>query len=89
MKLFIFILHFFLIFINSKVEYSDAHHIILQDKQSTIDGIELISQMPIFGVKNKDNVVSIVEQGTYIVSGILNGKLSIETKEEGITIYRD
>ena len=84
MKSLIFLLHLSFILINSIKEYSEAHLIQLQDKQNTIDGIELISQMPIFGVKYKDNIVSIVEKGTYIISGELKGKLSIETKE-GIT----
>ena len=83
MKLF---LCFIILFISvySIKEYSDAHYLKLNKDKCTIDGVELISQYPIFGVNFKKGIVNIVEKGTYIVSGELNGKLNIAT-ESGIT----
>ena len=74
-----------LVSINSIKEYSDAHLLILKDEESTIDGIELIEE-PIFGVSYKEGVVIIIEEGTYIVSGELNGKLHITTGDKVVKI---
>ena len=79
------ILALLLISINSIKEYSDAHKLILKNEQSTIDGIEIIEE-PIFGVSYKDGVVRIIEEGTYIVSGELNGKLHITTGDKVVKI---
>ena len=72
---------YFIIFltVNSKKEYTDAHYINLSDEKCTIDGVELISQFPIFGATFKKGIVNIVEKGTYIVSGEFKGKLNIAT----------
>ena len=72
------VLAFLLVSINTIKEYPDAHLLILKDEQSTIDGIEIIEE-PIFGVSYKDGVIRIIEGGTYIASGELNGKLHINT----------
>lgn len=80
-----FILELLLISINSIKEYSDAHILILKDEQSTIDGIEVIEE-PIFGVSYKEGVIRIVEEGSYIVSGELNGKIQITTRDKVVKI---
>ena len=77
MKSILFLGFILIISINSIEEYPDAHYINLDNDKCTIDGIELISQIPIFGATFKKGVVNIVEKGTYIVSGELNGKLNI------------
>ena len=77
MNLFFYLSLILLVSINSLKEYSDAHYIYLNNEQSTIDGVQLISQIPIFGATYKKGIVNIVEEGTYIVSGKLNGKLNI------------
>ena len=77
MKSILFLCFILFISINSIEEYPDAHYINLNNDKCTIDGIELISQIPIFGATFKKGVVNIVEKGTYIVSGELNGKLNI------------
>ena len=77
MKSILFLGFILIISINSIEEYPDAHYINLNNDKCTIDGIELISQIPIFGATFKKGVVNIVEKGTYIVSGELNGKLNI------------
>ena len=63
----------------------DFHILKLKDEESSIDGIELIEE-PIFGASYKDGVVNIIEEGTYIVSGELNGKLHIETGDKVVKI---
>ena len=81
MKLFLyFIILFFSV--NSIREYPFAHYLKLNKDKCTIDGVELISQYQIFGVNFKKGVVNIVEKGTYIVSGELNGKLNIATESD-------
>jgi hypothetical protein len=79
MNSFFYLILVLLVSINSIKEYPDAHYINLNNDKSNIDGVQLISQIPIFGVTYKKCVVTIVEDGTYIVSGELNGKLNIET----------
>lgn len=71
--------------INSLKEYSDAHFLILKDSESSIDGIELIEE-PIFGVSYKTGVVRIIEEGTYIVTGELKGKIHIKTGDKVVKI---
>ena len=85
MKLILCLILVYLVSINSLKEYSDAHILILKDEESSIDGIELI-QEPIFGVSYKKGVVYIIEEGTYIVSGELNGKLNIATGDKVVKI---
>lgn len=68
------------------IKYNPDYHILkLKDDESSIDGIELIEE-PIFGASYKDGVVNIIEEGTYIVSGELNGKLHITTGDKVVKI---
>ena len=85
MKLILCLILVYLVSINSLKEYSDAHILILKDEESSIDGI-VLSQEPIFGVSYKKGVVYIIEEGTYIVSGELNGKLNIATGDKVVKI---
>ena len=80
MNSFFYLSFILIVSINSIKEYPDAHYIYLDNDKSNIDGVQLISQIPIFGVTYKKGVVSIVEDGTYIVSGELNGKLRVATE---------
>ena len=80
MNSFFYLSFILIVSINSIKEYPDAHYIYLDNDKSNIDGVQLISQIPIFGVTYKKGVVSIVEDGTYIVSGELNGKLKVATE---------
>jgi hypothetical protein len=57
-----------LVSINALKEYPDAHILLLNDDESSIDGIELIEE-PIFGASYKNGVVRMIEGGTYIISG--------------------
>jgi len=57
-------------------EYSGSHTVVLNDASSTIDGTSL-STTSINGVSYNSGVVSITSSGTYILSGTLNGQVSI------------
>ena len=85
MKLITCLILALLVSINA-IKYNPDYHILkLKDDESSIDGIELIEE-PIFGASYKDGVVSIIEEGTYIVSGELNGKLHITTGDKVVKI---
>lgn len=95
MKLNICLILSLLVSLKALREYSDAHILSLKDSDSTIDGIELIEE-PIFGVSYKKGGVYISGEGTYIVSGLLNGNLNIATDNKvvklvlnGVTINSD
>ena len=85
MKLISCLILAFLVSIISLKEYEDSHILILKDYESSIDGIELIEE-PIFGVSYKNGVIRIIEEGTYIVSGELNGKIHIATGDKVVKI---
>ena len=85
MKLIICLILALLVSLNALKEYSNSHILILKDDESTINGIELIEE-PIFGVSFKEGVIRIIEEGTYIVSGVLNGKLHISTGDKIVKI---
>lgn len=85
MKLIICLILALLVSLNALKEYSNSHILILKDDESTINGIELIEE-PIFGVSFKEGVVRIIEEGTYIVSGVLKGKLHISTGDKVVKI---
>lgn len=57
-------------------EYSGSHTIVLNDASSTIDGTTL-SSTSINGASYSSGVVSITSSGTYILSGTLNGQVSV------------
>ena len=86
MKFFLFLNFILFVIIKSLKEYPDAHYIYLDNDKCTIDGIELISQFPIFGATYKKGIVNIVEDGTYIVSGEFNGKLNIATENGKVKV---
>lgn len=85
MKLIICLFLALLVSIITIKENEDYHILKLKDEESSIDGIELIEE-PIFGVSYKDGVVLIMKEGTYIVSGELNGKLHISTGDKVVKI---
>ena len=74
MKITYFLLLFLLSSISS-VTYS-GHELILNDAKSTIDG-ENVSSTPKNGVSYSNSVLYISESGTFIISGTLNGQISV------------
>jgi hypothetical protein len=62
------------------LEYT-GHDLVLNDAKTTIDG-ETVSSTPKNGVSYKNSVLTISESGTYILSGTLNGQLSISVAGE-------
>ena len=86
----ILILFVLLSFINN-VEITDGHNLVLNNADSTIDGTK-ISSNPTNGVSYQNEVLSITESGTYILSGALNGQVSVSVNEKitlvlkGVTI---
>ena len=74
MKITYFLLLFLLSSISS-VTYS-GHELILNDAKSTIDG-EIVSSTPKNGVSYSNSVLYISESGTFIISGTLNGQISV------------
>ena len=65
--------------INS-LEYT-GHELVLNDAKTTIDG-ETVSSTPKNGVSYSNSVLYISESGTYILSGTLNGQLSVSVSGE-------
>jgi len=53
-----------------------GHELVLNDAKSTIDG-ETVSSTPKNGVSYSNSVLYISESGTYIISGTLNGQMSV------------
>ena len=79
MKYIIF-LFFLLISSITTLEYT-GHELILNDAKTTIDG-ETVSSTPKNGVSYSNSVLKISESGTYILSGTLNGQLSVSVSGE-------
>ena len=69
----------FLSAINS-LEYT-GHDLVLNDAQTTIDGIT-VTTTPKYGVSYKNSVLTISESGSFILSGTLNGQLSVSVSGE-------
>ena len=72
------IAHIFLLVLLSSIStltYS-GHELVLNDTKSTIDG-ETVSSTPKNGVSYSNSVLYISESGTYIISGTLNGQMSV------------
>ena len=65
--------------INS-LEYT-GHELVLNDAKTTIDG-QTVSSTPKNGVSYSNSVLYISESGTYILSGTLNGQLSVSVSGE-------
>ena len=59
--------------------------LILKDGESTLDGAKLSSN-PSDGVSYSNQVVSITQSGTYILSGSLNGQISVSVPEKIILV---
>ena len=72
------------------LEYT-GHELVLNDAKSTIDG-ETVSSTTKNGVSYSNSVLKITESGSYILSGTLNGQLSVSVSGEidlvlnGVTI---
>ena len=79
MKVISFILLLFLSTINT-LEYT-GHELVLNDAKTTIDGVTVTST-PQYGVSYKNSVLSISESGSFILSGTLNGQLSVSVSGE-------
>jgi hypothetical protein len=86
----ILILFVLLSFINN-AEITDGHNLVLNNADSTIDGTK-ISSNPTNGVSYQNEVLSITQAGTYILSGTLNGQILVSVNEKvtlvlkGVTI---
>lgn len=62
------------------LEYT-GHELVLNDAKTTIDG-ETVSSTPKNGVSYSNSVLTISESGSYILSGTLNGQLSVSVTGE-------
>ena len=86
----IIILFVLISFINNAV-ITDGHNLVLNNADSTIDGTK-ISSNPTNGVSYQNDVLSITQAGTYILSGTLNGQILVSVNEKvtlvlkGVTI---
>ena len=81
------ILLFLLIFLSgiNALEYT-GHELVLNDAKTTIDGIT-VTTTPKYGVSYKNSVLSISESGSFILSGTLNGQLSVSVSGEVDLIF--
>ena len=85
MKLNICLILALLVSLKALTEYSNYHTIKLNNADSTIDNIELIEE-PIYGVSYKKGAVYFYEEGTFIISGELNGKLNVATGDKVVKL---
>ena len=76
MKIVQYIFIFLLVSINSLQE--SQYTLVLNDAKSTLDGTTL-SATEVNGVSYSDGVVKITLEGTYVLSGTLNGQVKIST----------
>lgn len=60
-------------------------NLVLKDEESTLDGIKLSSNQG-SGVSYSNQVLSIQEAGTYILSGTLNGQISVSVSDKIVLI---
>ena len=90
MKIFAYIILFLLVSINA-LEASSGYNIVLKDSSSTIDGTT-IGSSEVNGVSYSSGTLSITKEGTFILSGTLNGQININTSGQvtlvlnGVTI---
>ena len=90
MKILAYIFLFLLVSINS-LEASSGYNIVLKDSSSTIDGTT-IGSSEVNGVSYSSGTLSITKEGTFILSGTLNGQININTSGQvtlvlnGVTI---
>ena len=62
------------------LEY-DGHVVVLNDAKTTVDGVT-VSSTPKYGVSYSNSVLKFSESGTYILSGTLNGQISVSISGE-------
>ena len=62
------------------LEY-DGHVVVLNDAKTTVDGVT-VSSSPKYGVSYSNSVLYFSESGTYILSGTLNGQMSVSVSGE-------
>jgi hypothetical protein len=77
MKILKYIFLFLLASINS-LEATSGYKLVLNDAQSTLDGTTL-SSTEVNGVTYSDGTVKITNEGTYILSGTLNGQVKVSS----------
>ena len=77
MKL-LFYIFLFLLLISINTIETTGYKLILDDKKSTLDGTTLNST-EINGVTYNDGIIKITLEGTYILSGTLNGQIKVNT----------
>ena len=76
MKILVKIFLFLLVSINCL--QATGYNLVLNDDKSTLDGTTL-SETEVSGVTYSDGVVKITLEGTYILSGTLNGQVKVST----------
>ena len=76
MKILSFISLILLVGINSLE--ATGYNLVLKDAQSTLDGTTL-SETEVSGVTYSDGVIKITLEGTYILSGTLNGQIKVSS----------
>ena len=90
MKILEYIFLFLLVSINA-LEATSGYNIVLKDSSSTIDGTT-IGSSEVNGVSYSNGVLSFTKEGTFILSGTLNGQIKINTSGQvtlvlnGVTI---
>ena len=73
------------------LEATSGYNIVLKDSSSTIDGTT-IGSSEVNGVSYSSSTLSITKEGTFILSGTLNGQIKINTSGQvtlvlnGVTI---
>ena len=76
MKILSYIFLFLLVSINTLE--TTGYKLLLNDAESTLDGTPL-STTEVNGVTYIDGVIKITTEGTYILSGTLNGQIKVST----------
>ena len=64
----------------NNLEYT-GHSVVLSDAKTTVDG-ETVSSSPKYGVSYSNSVLYFSESGSYILSGTLNGQMSVSVSGE-------
>ena len=79
MKIFEYISFFIIVSIHT-LEDTNEFNLILNDDLTTING-KTVGSKEINGVKFKDKILTITNKGVYILSGVLNGQIKINTND--------
>ena len=69
---------FIFLFVSINTLEATGYNLVLNDAKSTLDGTTLSSE-EVSGVTYVDGVVKITEEGTYILSGTLNGQIKVSS----------